>query len=1056
MSSPHALPELPRVAAVLVVHDGAKWLPSVLATLAGQEYPALDLIVVDNASRDDSPALLARRIHADRLLTLPRNVGFPRAVNAALNHPVAAAADLLLFLHDDLVLEPEAITRLVEALQADSSVAIVGPKLREWSDEGVLSELGMTMDRFGRAEPRVEPGELDQGQHDRTDEVLYVSTAGMLIGRELFRSLGGLDTRFAAFRDDLDLCWRAWLRGHRVEVVPEAVGYHVGAGLRAARHFGGGPSGVRYLSERHALAAMIKNYSALSLLWVLPVALLLALVKTLALVVIRRFADAGAVLRALLWNVVELPRTLRRRRAVQRRRANRDRHVIRLFAPGLPRARVYAEAVGGWLAGGSTRALIDDDTSTADDRLADRTFLRVLRDRPAVVVGLLLAVAYLIGLAPLLGSGQVVGGDIAPWPASAREFLSAYASPHGGEPIGAFGFASPIQAVLGLFSFLGLGSQWLAQRLLVFGLVPLAWLFALRAGRLITSHAGPRALGATLYALSPIVLGALGQGRYGLLIVAALLPGLVLVGVGAADTRAPAATSWRATALLALGLAVAIAAAPSLGPLLLAAVAAGAVVSTLVRRPSAGAATARLGIAAAAALAMLSPWLLGLIAGGRPYAGIVGDAPALPLWRAIAAAPDVLPGLGGVGGLLTAATSAAVVAASILLGLRRRPDVVAVLTALGTVTALTAWGADRFNIDWVWPPALALPTAMAIAGLAVLAARSLSGGLQQYAFGARQLSVVIAAGLLGIGLFAAVLRLAAGPYTDLARSPEIVPAFIPADVPSVGPYRVLMLADRAGEVHWDVAAAEGPSMLRFGTTGSAALLSGLEEAVAGVAGGGDPRAGAALGAVNIRYVVITADGATPQLATALADQPALEPLPTGAGRVYRVRSWLPRAGVVPTALATRLTATGDPGDTEQIEEGGLERVGPSTYRGPATAPGLLVLGEAGSAWTASAGGTELEQAPLVIPLGDGLELPSWVVTEPGLVEVQAAGNLRHRGVLALQALLVLAVISLALRPPGFTQRREERQRGEGLPRQMAPQPPPPEPDAAGPVVDATS
>ena len=1023
---------------MLVVHDGAEWLSSVLGTLASQQYPALDLVVVDNGSTDGSGEVLARRIPEDRLITLPRNVGFARAVAAAMNSPVVAQADLLLFLHDDLVLASDAIARLVVALRDDATLGLVGPKLREWSDDGVLAEVGMTIDRFGRAEPRVERRELDQGQHDRDAEVLYVNTAGMLIRREVFRQLGGFDARFPAYRDDLDLCWRAWLRGHRIEVVPQAVGYHIGAGPRASRRFGGGEQhGGRYLAERHSVATLLKNYSSVTLLWILPLLLALAVAKTLAFLLIRRFGEAGAVVRAYMWNAAQLPRTLRRRRAVQRRRSVPDRHLTRLFAPGLPRARVYAEAIGSWLAGGSTRALIDDEALAAEEeRLAQRSMLRFARQRPALTAGLVLMLAYLVGIAPLLGSGPVVGGEIAPWPEMARDFFRAYATPHNGDPLGTSGFASPIQAVLGLFSLLGLGSAWLAQRLLVFGLVPLAWVLALRAGRLITTHAGPRALGATLYALSPIVLGTLGQGRYGVLVVAALLPGLVLVGVRAVDTRIPAATSWRATALLALGLAVTIAAEPSMGPVLLVAVAAGAVVSARRRRAHAGQATARLGLATAAALLMLSPWLLGLIGDGALFAGLPGNDVPLPLWRAVTGVPDVLPGMDGLAGLLTALTSVAVVAASILLGLRRRPDVVAVLTAFGAVTALAAWGVGRLNVDWLWAPALLLPTALAIGGLGVLAARSASGALTQYAFGARQLSVVIATGLLGIGLFTAVVRLGAGPYTDLRLDPELVPAFIRADEPRVGPYRVLVLADRGGEIAWEVVAARGPSMVRYGAPASSQLVTGLDAAVAGVAGGGDPRAGTGLGVVNVRYVVVAPDGASDQLTRALADQPALEPLPIGAGRLYRVRSWLPRAAVVPDELAEAIATSGDPGDTRQLEESGLLRDGAGDYRGVVGDAGVLLLAEAGDAWAAQSGGETLPRTEVVVPIGDGLSLPSWTVDSAMPVRIQPTGIGLHVLVLVLQGLLVLAVFSLALRPPGFTQRREERQRAAGLPRQL--------------------
>jgi GT2 family glycosyltransferase len=96
---------------------------------------------------------------------------------------------------------------------------------------------------------------------------------------DLFRALGGIDARYELFRDDLDVCWRVWLAGWRVEVVPEAVGYHVAASSRLMRPHGPTrPGDTRYLAERNTLASLLKNYGAARLIWVLPVALLLALI----------------------------------------------------------------------------------------------------------------------------------------------------------------------------------------------------------------------------------------------------------------------------------------------------------------------------------------------------------------------------------------------------------------------------------------------------------------------------------------------------------------------------------------------------------------------------------------------------------------------------------------------------------------------------------------------------------------------------------------------------------------------------------------------------------
>jgi GT2 family glycosyltransferase len=1007
------------------VHDGVEWLGSVLATLAAQRYPALDLVVVNNASTDGSAEVLARRIPADHLLTLPHNIGFGAAVEATLDHPAVADAELLLLLHDDLALAPDAIDELVVALQGDDRLSIVGPKLREWNDDGVLAEVGMTIDRFARAVSRVEPSELDQGQHDATAAVLYVNTAGMLLRSRVLRELGGFDARFLAYRDDLDLCWRAWLAGHRVEVVPAAIGYHIVAGARAGRHFGSGQdAGRRYLVERHAFASLLKNYGGARLARVLPLVLVLAFAKAIAFLLIRRFAEAGSVVRAYGWNVVQLRATWRRRRAVQRRRAVTDAEVARLFAPGLPRARLYLSSLGAWLAGGSTRALPDDEPAVPVAESRDSALLRTVADRSPALLGTALLSAYLVGLLPLLGAGQVVGGEIAPWPAAAADFLRAYLRPFNGDPVGTYGFASPAQALLGVASFAGLGSQWLAQRLLVFGLLPLAWLLALRAGRLITPRPAPRALGATLYVLSPVVLSALAAGRYGVLVVATLLPGMVLAGWRAVDVRAPADSGWRAMALLALGLTVAVAASPALGALLALLLLTGLLAAAGRRGPGAWAAVGRLLLAALAASALLAPWLYNLavhrtLAAAGPTAG----SGELPMWRAAAAVPAALPDLGGVAGVMAVLTSIAVASTAIVVGLRHRPGTVAALVAAGTLPAVIAWSAVRLQLEWLWAPGMLLPSALALAGSGVLVAHTLSGGLREYSFGLRQVFVIVATVVIGAGVLTGIVRLASGPYDGLARAPQLVPAFVTADSEQVGPYRVLLLAAGVNKVDWDVLGHAGPTMLSFGTVPSAALVENLDAAVAAVAGG-DPQAGVALGLAGVRYVVVSRS--SPALTDTLAAQPSLETLPSGDGRVYAVRSWLPRAAGLARSDTQRLLAGQNPADVQ-----GLNATGEDVYRGGPVPAGLLLLSEADSVlWQAEVAGSSLPRTEVPV-------VNAWEAEAGPTATIQAGGATPHRLVTAAQLLVLAVVISLVLRPPGFTQRQQPGHPGRTLPRELA-------------------
>lgn len=1017
--------------AVLVVHNGGEWLPVVLPTLAQWRHVEYDYVVVDNASTDGSAELLADRIPADRLLTLDRHVGFGRAVAAARKHPVVVGADLLLLLHDDLLLAPDAVTRMVDALSADPQLGAVGPKLREWTTEPVLQQVGMTVDRFGRAESGIERDELDQGQHDDRREVLYVSTAGMMIRDAVFEDLRGFDPRFPFMRDDLDLCWRVWIAGHRVAVVPEAVGYHVAAGERTIRPVGRGrPWEARYLSERHALAALLKNYTLSRLAWVLPVTMGLAFAKVLGFLATRRFGSASATVRAYAWNILRLPGTAWARRRVQRKRVRSDAALGPLFAPGLPRVRDYAEAVGGWMRGSDTRALLDEDDPRATGPApgaSDGSLARVARRHPAVAAGLALLAVYLIGSFRLLDSGPLVGGQVLPWPENPWAFLRAYTSRWNGDPLASPAFASPLQALIGLMSFLGFGSAWAAQRLLVLGLLPLAWLSALRAGRIITVRPAPRVLGATLYVLSPPVVATLAHGRYGELVLAAALPALSAVAVRAARPTSAVSGAWRAVAFFALLLAVSVAAAPALWVVPVSVL---LVALLLASREGLGrrSAIARLVTAGGLAVLLLSPWLWDL---SRSPAWLVADAPQVRLraGEALLGVPDVVPSVGDVGTAFVAATSVVLVVAGLVLGFARRAPAAIWLVVAAFGWAVIAWGAGWLALEPVWAPGLLLPSSLALAGLGVIVARRLFASLSDRGFGGRQLAAVLTAGVIGLGIVAGGVRIINDPWEELAVAPELVPPFLGADTGQVGPYRVLLLSSDGQEITWEVTDADGASMTSYGTIPNPATIAALDHAVVGLANG-DPLAATSLGAASVRYVVVQNDSGADALAGMLTTQAGLEPVPSGGGRVLRVRPWLPRTAVLDRDTAEALVSGAAPA-TDEIVDTRLDRRRAGLYVGDVSQPGVLVLTEPVS------GVWEAEQAGMPASRTTLGEVP-WAVTafsleQAGPVRLHTSGRSRHLTLVAVQVFVTLLTVSLALRPPSFVDSSSRRRFRDGLP-----------------------
>uniref|UniRef100_UPI00117BBB47 glycosyltransferase n=1 Tax=Kineosporia sp. R_H_3 TaxID=1961848 RepID=UPI00117BBB47 len=253
----------PRVTAVLVSRDGEQRLARTLAAVAAQTRRPDLLVAADTGSADRSTAMLATA--TPHVLRLGRKASFADAVQGAVAALVArttvredprpepggagaAGADgtatgqregegrgqqtteWLWLLHDDGAPAPDALARLLEAVETAPSVAVAGCKQVDWDDDQHLLDVGFTTSTLGARVTGLDPREVDQGQHDARSDVLAVSTAGMLVRRDVWQALGGPDPLLAHARDDVDLCHRVRLAGHRVVVVPGAVVAHAGSG----------------------------------------------------------------------------------------------------------------------------------------------------------------------------------------------------------------------------------------------------------------------------------------------------------------------------------------------------------------------------------------------------------------------------------------------------------------------------------------------------------------------------------------------------------------------------------------------------------------------------------------------------------------------------------------------------------------------------------------------------------------------------------------------------------------------------------------------------------
>jgi N-acetylglucosaminyl-diphospho-decaprenol L-rhamnosyltransferase len=268
----------PLVSLIVVTYDSAALLPAFFMALATTIYAPYEVLVVDNASQDGTPALVAERYPQARLLANSQNLGFGRACNQGAR---AARGDLLVFLNPDVIVTPGWLT-------------ILARRAAEYPDAAIICPTTLY------------PGQPPPYAATAVEELAAVPGCAMLMPRAAWEELGGFDEQIFLYWEDTELCWRAWLLGRRVLADLEALVYH---------ERGGSGGGARWDAER------IKNslYTYLKLMrWrraILFAALLAA--KTLAKMVLRR---QTGLLDGWRWNITHLGQTLAARRATFYRR----------------------------------------------------------------------------------------------------------------------------------------------------------------------------------------------------------------------------------------------------------------------------------------------------------------------------------------------------------------------------------------------------------------------------------------------------------------------------------------------------------------------------------------------------------------------------------------------------------------------------------------------------------------------------------------------------------------------------------------------------------------
>lgn len=858
----------------MVVHEPGAWFDEVLAGLAAQDYQSLKCLFLVAGIPGDLPSRIRDQVPGSFVRRVEGNPGFGTAANQ-VQQLVQGAHGLFCFLHDDVALEPSAIRLLVEEMYR-SNAGVVGPKLVDWRRPSVLQHVGYAVDRFGEIDPLVEPGEVDQEQHDAVRDVFAVPSACLMVRADLFRSIGGFASEIEFAGDDVDLCWRAHLSGARVVVVPSAVARHrerLDTRLPASR--------LEARAVRDRIHTVLTLTGSRRIGSVLPQLVLVTLLEALVSLLTGRVRRAGAAVSALVGAVSRLGAVLARRREVAPIRTVPDLEVASLQSRGSARLSSFLR--------GRVHRVVDPDAAS------ERRWREAAGSAPVVAWALVLLLLA-VGSRHLIGGGVPRFGEFLALEDSPADLWARFASGWSEHGLGA---TAPNPTGLGLIaaaSVLTLFNMGLLHTALVVGLYGAGVLGAYRLGSMFPS---PRArlVMLAVFAAVPLPSHLLSAGQWTGLAVYATVPWVVhllrrLAGLdpyidAAGDVDGVARPGRRRRVRVIAQLSALVTVAAAFAPVvafvvLVLGVVMGVATLAIGTRRRAGLAWLT-GSAAAVALAFVMnlPWSWSLFGDGG--------------WLAVTGVPTegVAPlGVRRLASFAIGSGPLSVLAIALLL-----PVVVAPLVgrswrfawAVRSSTTAAVFGvlavlADRDALPFSMPPVgvLLAPVALAVAISAACLAASFETDVLGGSFGWRQPAGLLSAAAIVVGIVPGVVAAGNGTWDMPRRTLVSVLGEFAVDPPS-GDYRILWVGDpRVLPVaSWEYSPGIGYALTDDDPITIAERWPGrpsvaeraVAEALHRIADGDTLRGGRLLAPFAIRYVVVpVADGFNGTL-----DDPVLPP-----------------------------------------------------------------------------------------------------------------------------------------------------------------------------------
>jgi GT2 family glycosyltransferase len=560
------------VVAVVVVHDEPEYFSSTLFARKNQTR-SIDQIVVVDTSHTDECSKIAFDNGISSVHRLSPKYSLEQSLAFATKH--LGSATWLWLLHDDSAPKPDALAQLLRAVDLSPSVAIAGPKLLNWNNEKLISQMGLTLTRGGDLFSKVN-NEIDQSQHDEIEDVMAVGTAAALIRVDVLKQLNGFDPSAPELAADLDFSIRARMSGHRVIVVPQARVLHAALSLNGQRDRSWLGTTTKSALRRSAIHLRLA-YSPLPLAILFWIALpALGLIRSIGRLMAKRPDRIWSELSSATWGFMTIFSRLSSRARISRAKV--------ISFSKLDGLRATWQELRN-----SNRAALEQEQSQATLAAFERGEFEV--ENQDAGRGFIAAGGLWIALAVSAISFQffpsnlaAVGGGLLPLSDSWLSLFSRAGASF--QPIG-LGYFAPSDPFVWVLTLLGATTFWapsLSLALVLLFAKAIAFAGAWRVVSLITSSNLVRNLAALSFAFWPALSLAQQEARIPAVIAQVLLPWLIFSMARAAGIgkQSFSTQTWSWVAVSGLLFFMVAASAPNIIPVLL--VALFLLIATHIRR----------------------------------------------------------------------------------------------------------------------------------------------------------------------------------------------------------------------------------------------------------------------------------------------------------------------------------------------------------------------------------------------------------------------------------------------------------------------------------------